>query len=161
MRCVRKEIILLLFINAFHEHCITALETQNISETDRLLSLKEYESSACDCGPDTNCTWSRGRRDRKNCFCKPGYAQRNSKCVDCDCGPDSNCTFSGPFQQKKCICQPGYRDVHGKCVVNSENNSCRFNPYFTIDCEMISLNPFLLTANDQQWLSFHCSEMIA
>ncbi|GBL74147.1 hypothetical protein AVEN_231036-1 [Araneus ventricosus] len=30
---------------------------------------------------------------------------------------------------------------------------CCFNRYFPIDCETSFLNPFLLTANDQQWLA--------
>ncbi|GBN22625.1 hypothetical protein AVEN_238431-1 [Araneus ventricosus] len=35
---------------------------------------------ACECGPDSNCTFS-GLLSQKKCICKPGYWEVDGKCV--------------------------------------------------------------------------------
>ncbi|GBN50486.1 hypothetical protein AVEN_176432-1 [Araneus ventricosus] len=78
----------------------------------------------CDCGPDSNCTFS-GPFGQKKCICKPGYREVHGKCVDCNCGEYSkSCGYNG-FGHKICDCLPGYVDNHGTCdTCICKNGNC-------------------------------------
>ncbi|GBM43853.1 hypothetical protein AVEN_256727-1 [Araneus ventricosus] len=127
MRCVRNEIILILFINALHAHCRTVLKTHNISETDSLFSIKGYESSGCIC-ENGNCVNEGGK---EICKCNPGYENyKRSSCIPCDCGPDTVCMWtSGWFDKKICFCKPGYAQRKDKCVACEcgPDSNCTFS----------------------------------
>ncbi|GBN85086.1 hypothetical protein AVEN_148632-1 [Araneus ventricosus] len=62
--------------------------------------------SACECGTDSNCTFS-GLFQQKKCICKPGYWEVDGKCVAClSTCKNGNCVNEGG--KDICKCNPGY-----------------------------------------------------
>ncbi|GBM43850.1 hypothetical protein AVEN_256724-1 [Araneus ventricosus] len=70
---------------------------------------------ACECGPDSNCTFS-GLFQQKKCICKPGYFAVDGKCVACvSICKNGNCVNEGGKQI--CKCNPGFGNfVETTCI---------------------------------------------
>ncbi|GBN91160.1 hypothetical protein AVEN_10394-1, partial [Araneus ventricosus] len=64
-------------------------------------NYSEEECRACNCGPGTNCVFQYNRYGKsKICLCKPGFHEKNGKCVGKSCSTESECEY--PF---KCLDQ--------------------------------------------------------
>ncbi|GBM69935.1 hypothetical protein AVEN_13799-1 [Araneus ventricosus] len=108
--------------------------------------------SACNCGPDSNCTFS-GLFQQKKCICKPGYWVVNGKCVGpCDEQPCQNggtcnvgeigfiCNCVAPFSGPRCEngpCTSNPCQNNGTCEVSEYSYRCNCNkPFKGTNCEI-------------------------
>ncbi|XP_055944672.1 neurogenic locus notch homolog protein 1-like isoform X2 [Argiope bruennichi] len=108
---------------------------------------------ACDCGPDSNCTWiSKGFfNTEKVCLCKLGYHEEKSKCVGpCTKNPCMNGGICKDVENGyECICPSKFTGDNftpcssnpckngGNCAINGESFTCKcIEPYSGRTCEI-------------------------